>query len=236
MAPPLVVVTGASRGIGRATAAAFARDGARIVVAARSLGRLRECAGEIERAGSRAIAVEADVSRDEGARALAEAVAREGGALDVLVNNAGLFRVAPFLDTKIREEWDELLAANLTGTFLPTLRLAPALLRAPRPHLFNVLSVAALRGFPWNAGYAASKWGARGLTEVLRAEFGDRLRVTAVFPGATDTDLWEGAPFPHDRSKMLRPGAVAQAIVDAWRAEAPPAEIVLETPPGSVGA
>ena len=146
------------------------------------------------------------MSRDADAKKIADAVERLGGELEVLVNNAGIFRAAPFLDTKIREEWEEMIATNLTGTFLTTYRLMPALLRSKRPHLFNILSVAARAGFPWNAGYGASKWGARGLTETLRAELGDRLRVTAVYPGATDTDSWEGAPFPYDRAKMLRPG------------------------------
>lgn len=232
---PLVAVTGASRGIGRAVALAFARAGARVVMVARSRETLARTAKEVEAAGGSPVTVPADVSRDADASAIAAAVDGAGGVLDALVNNAGLFRSAPILESDLQRHWHDLLAANLTGTFLPTLRCLPALLRARRPHVLNVLSVAALRGFPGNAGYGASKWGARGLGECLRAELGDRLRVTSVYPGATDTDAWDGVAFPHDRSKMLRPEAVADAIVAAWRAEPAPEEVVLETPPGAVG-
>jgi 3-oxoacyl-[acyl-carrier protein] reductase len=233
--PPLVVVTGSSRGIGRATGLAFAREGCRVLLTARSREALDAVRREVEALGAEARTVSADLTRDAAASALAEAVEAWGGVLDVLVNNAGLFRAAPFTATDVEAHWRELLDVNLTGTFLTTLRLMPSLERAARPWIFNVLSTAARQGFPWNAGYAASKWGARGLTEVLRAEYPESPRLTAIYPGATDTDAWIGAPFPHDRRKMLRPEEVAAAIVGAWKGEAYVKEIVLDTPPGAVG-
>jgi NAD(P)-dependent dehydrogenase (short-subunit alcohol dehydrogenase family) len=232
---PTILVTGGGTGIGKATALAFAREGARVIVAGRRLELLQAAAREIEVAGGTARAVAADISREEGAARLGSAVDAFGGELDVLVNNAGLFRAAPFLESKVSDHWHSLLETNLTGMFLVTRELTPYLLRSPRGHLFNVLSVAALRGFSGNAGYCASKWGARGLTEALRAEYQEKLRITAMFPGATDTDAWNGAAFPHDRSKMLRPETVAAAMLAAWNATPAPTEIILETPPGSVG-
>lgn len=233
---PRLVVTGASRGIGRAIALEFARRGARIVICARRPAPLEEVSKEIQRAGGEAVPVVADVSTDHGARLLAIAVERNfEGELDVLINNAGHFRAVPMLETSLESDFHALLAANLTAVVLPTLRLLPSLLRSQRPHVLNILSVAALRGFPWNTGYGSAKWGARGFTEVLRAEFGDRMRVTGIFPGAVDTDAWVGAPFPHDRTKMLRPEQVAVAVAQAWEAESAPESVVLETPPGAVG-
>ncbi len=232
---PRVVVTGASRGIGRATAIEFGRSGAHVFLVARDAAALEKASADVRASGGTATPVVADVSRDEGARAIAAAVDREGGTLDLLVANAGLFRVAPLLETDLRAHWSDLLDVNLTGTFLPTLRLLPALLRAPGPHWIAVLSLAAKKGFPWNAGYCASKWGARGLAESLRAEMGDRLRVTTILPGATDTDAWNGIPFPHDRARMIAPETVARAIAGAWSATHAPEEVVLETPPGAVG-
>ncbi|MBI3820903.1 MAG: SDR family oxidoreductase [Planctomycetes bacterium] len=235
MNKPVVAVTGAGRGIGRAIALAFAREGAHVFAAARSGDQLYETAREIVSIGGSATVVICDITKETDADKLADCVDRAGRVLDVLVNNAGIFRAAPFLNTNIEKDWRDVLDTNLTGTFLPTLRLMPFLLKTPRSHIFNILSVAALRGFPWNAGYAAAKWGARGLTEVLRAEFNNQPRVTAVYPGATDTAAWDGAPFPHDRSKMIRPEAIAELIMNNWRSDAPEPEIIIETPPGAVG-
>jgi NAD(P)-dependent dehydrogenase (short-subunit alcohol dehydrogenase family) len=239
---PQVAVTGASRGIGRAIAVAFGREGAHVFLIARTETGLRETAAAVVAAGGSATVVACDVARGEDTARAAATIQKETsarhpkGRLDALVNNAGIFRVSPFLESDPEKHWRDLIDTNLSGTFLPTLRLMPLLLESPRPHLFNILSVAALQGFPWNAGYGAAKWGARGLTECLRAEFADRLRITAVYPGATDTAAWNGIPFPHRREHMLRPEAIATKIVAAWKAPTAPSEIHLATPPGAVGA
>lgn len=227
-----VIVTGGSRGIGRAICMAFAREGFHLVIHGRDTNALAAVAREAGAAGGSTVCVEGDIRQETTARNLARAA---GDRADILINNAGVFRAAPFLETDIQTQWRDLLDINLTGTFLATFHCMPLLLKSDRAHLINILSVAALNGFPWNAGYAASKFGARGLTESLRAEFGDRIRVTAICPGATDTAAWDDAPFPHDRSKMLTTEDVAAAVVDAWRAEVAPGLVVLETPPGAVG-
>ncbi|MFN0205136.1 MAG: SDR family oxidoreductase [Planctomycetota bacterium] len=232
---PFVIITGASQGIGRAISLAFAREGAHVLLTSRSRDRLESVAREVQQNGGAATVVAADVARPSGAQTILEAAAKIKNSVDVLVNNAGVFRVVPFLETDIDKDWNDVIATNLTGTFLPTLKLMPMLLGAPRPHLMNILSIAALRGYPQNAGYTASKWGVRGMTESLRAEFSDKLRITSVYPGATDTDIWNGIPFPYHREKMLTTAQIAEAVIGAWKAKVAPPEIILESPEGAVG-
>lgn len=229
-----VAVTGASRGIGRAIAIEFAKRGARIFLVARDFRKLTDTARDVEKHGGSAVTVACDITNERNVDAIPAAIENAGGRLDVLVNNAGIFRVKPFLETDVQREWRDVLDANLTGTFLVTLRTLPFLLNSQKPHLFNILSVAALQGFPGNAAYCASKWGARGLAESLRAEWGDRVNITNVYPGATDTDIWEGAPFPHDRSKMIRAETIASRVVHCYF-DSFESEIEIPTPPGAVG-
>lgn len=232
---PIVVVTGAGRGLGRFISLNFARAGAHVFLAARKEAELSSVAREIIQLGGSATIVPCDVGEEEDILHLKNQIERGGGKIDVLINNAGIFRSIPFLETNVDREWREIINVNLTGTFLVTFHLLPFLLKSERPHLFQMLSIAALHGYPWNAGYCASKWGARGMTEALRAEFGDRLRITNICPGATDTDIWNGSPFPNDRSKMLKPRVIADELYYAWHSASAPAELVFESPPGSVG-
>ncbi len=203
------VVTGASRGIGAATAESLRHAGARVAGLARSLTP-REEADRWD--------VPCDLT-DSGALedACAEIVER-WGAPDVVVNNAGLFLLRPFEDTD-GETFSEQLAANLQAPFNVARAFLPAMKLAGRGLLVTVGSVADHTGLPENAAYAASKYGLRGLHEALLAEYrGSGLRFSLVSPGPTDTDAWD--PVDPDnrpgflaRSDMLRPEDVAQAIL-----------------------
>ncbi len=212
---PTVVVTGASQGIGRAIAEAFAEEpDARIVLAARSKGKLEAVAETCRARGAEALVVPTDVTDAATVDRLAEAVLDRWGAPDVLVNNAGAFTYAP-IDQLTLEGFREQIEVNLTGTFAVTQAFLPAMRARGTGHLFFMASVASLQAYPGNAGYCAAKHGVRGLARVVREETKDEgLRVTTVIPGATRTPTWDGVALPDER--FMSPEDVACAVVDAY--------------------
>jgi len=212
-----VLVTGGGRGIGRATALRFARAGAKVVVAARSSPELDAAVEEINAAGGEGMAAQMNV-RDWGSveAAVYRAVNFHGGSLDVVVNCAGCFDVVPF-DKMSQDVWARMIETNLTGPFSVALEALDALEEGESPHLFNVASVAAKEAFGGNTAYCASKWGLRGFSEALRIDLAAKgIRVTTVYPGPTDTTIFDKVDGEWDRSKMLSPEAVADAIHAAY--------------------
>lgn len=223
-----VLLTGASRGIGRATAAALAAEGADLVLVARGAQALEAVAREV---GAHSVA--GDVSDDRFVSdCIAHVRARWGDVPDVLINNAGVFALALFGETPV-EAFDRHLAVNLRGPFLLIRACLPGMLRRGSGHIVNVGSVAARRGPPGNAAYSASKFGLRGLHEVLAAEIaGTGVRCTWIEPSAVDTRVWDALDPPRGialprREEMLRAEEVAQAIVHALTGPAGMVEIRL---------
>lgn len=185
----VAIVTGATRGIGRATARVFAREGAAVTVVGRTESEGREVVDEIEIAGGRAIFVHADVARsDEVARMIAATVDAFGG-VDCLVNNAGIEIGKPLLETS-EAEFDQLMAVNLKGHFLCAVAVVPEMLRHGRGAIVNTSSVLALASMRDGGVYSASKAGIIGLTRSMALEW-TRLgiRVNCVLPGSTETDM-----------------------------------------------
>ena len=208
----VVVVTGASRGIGLAIARALGREDARLVLVARNRSRLRIAARKV---GGGALAIEADVTRPADVRRLFRTVRRKHGRLDVLVNNAGVFTYKPFARTTLKD-WRANIESNLTSIFLNVQAALPLFKKSDAPHLVNILSVSSLQAFANCSAYCAAKFGAMGLTRVLRRELrSHRIRVTAVLPGSTDTRMVKAFDFPLDRAKLLKPGDVAEAVLGA---------------------
>jgi NAD(P)-dependent dehydrogenase (short-subunit alcohol dehydrogenase family) len=203
----VALVTGASRGIGAATADALTQAGARVVRVSRRLG---PADGYID--------LQTDLADADQASALAERVQRTAGVPDIVVSNAGGFLLAPLEQTPV-DRFDDLLAINLRAAFVLARALLPLQRSAGRGCYITVGSVADHVGFPENAAYAASKYGVRGLHETLAAEFrGSGVRLTLISPGPTDTDVWASYDPDHRkgfpaRARMLRPADVADAVL-----------------------
>lgn len=207
LAGRVALVTGASRGIGAATAEALRAAGARVVRVARALPP-----------GDGFLDLAADLTDPAQVDALAERVRRDVGPPDLVVSNAGGFLLRPLEQTTMAD-FDAQVAINLRAAFAVARAFLPMLRDAGRGTFITVGSVADHVGFPENAAYAASKYGLRGLHETLLAEFrGTGVRLTLISPGPTDTDIW--APFDPDRrpgfprrAEMLRPADVADAVL-----------------------
>jgi NAD(P)-dependent dehydrogenase (short-subunit alcohol dehydrogenase family) len=187
----VAIVTGASVGIGYATAMLFASEGAAVVVAARRQQALTELVDAIDQIGGRAIAVAGDVKDDGFARALVDTAENQFGGLDIAFNNVGTMgKLGSILEMPL-EEWNDVVATNLTSAFLAAKYQLPAMrARGKGSLIFTATFVGYTVGMPGMAAYAASKAGLIGLTQVLAAEFGEQgIRVNALLPGGTDTPM-----------------------------------------------
>lgn len=188
----VAIVTGASSGIGRATAKLFANEGADVVVAARSAGSLNELVAEIVADGGRATACVGNVRDEDFAKAMVEAARDTYGGLDIAFNNAGaLGQMAPTPEVT-RDGWNEAIETNLTASFLCAKYQIPAMVeRGGGSMIFTSSFVGHTASFPGAAAYAASKAGLIGLMQTLAVEFGAQgVRVNALLPGATDTLMY----------------------------------------------
>ena len=206
----VIVIIGASRGIGRATALAFAAPGTHLVLAARDGAALEALADEARAAGADASAVPCDVTAEPHVRRLIETAAGITGRIDILINSAGGAVVAPFEQLALGD-WERTLRVGLTGVFLACKHAA-----AHMPDgglIVNVASVAARQVFPGWSAYIAAKHGLLGFSGAIREELRGRgVRVTVVLPAATDTALWDDLPGEWNRANMLQPTDVARAI------------------------
>ena len=209
LAGQVAVVTGASRGIGAATAVVLASAGARVVRIARSLPAVR---------GGVFHDVPCDLTDAAAWHAAATRLLAELGPPHIVVSNAGAFIMKPLHDTT-QDDFDAQVHINLRAPFAVARALLPAMRAAGRGTFVHIGSVADHSAFPDNAAYAASKFGLRGLHEVLAAEFrGSGVRLCLVSPGPTDTGVWDPIdpdrqPHLPDRASMLRPGDVAEAVL-----------------------
>ena len=181
----VALVTGSSRGIGRAVAEAFAADGARVVVNARSQAAAEQVAEEL---GRGAIGIGADLSRPEGCEALIAAAIEKAGRLEILVNNAGMPMVRDSIALSL-EDWQRTLDLNLTAPFLCAQLAARHMLEAKRGVIINVGSITSFAAFPRRLAYATTKAGLVMMTRVMAIEWAPDVRVNAIAPGFIETDL-----------------------------------------------
>ncbi|WLE62343.1 SDR family oxidoreductase [Burkholderia plantarii] len=218
----VIAITGASSGIGRATARLLARHGHAVVLGARREAALADLGAELDDAGGRASYCVTDVTRRADLEALvAHAVARFG-RLDVMVNNAGIGPISRFDALRVAD-WDAMIDVNLRGTLYGIAAALPVFARQGSGHVINVISTAGLKILPTMGVYAATKNAVRTATEVLRQEAGPNLRVTEVSPGAIDTDFGESMTDREAKAAVERrlkaiaisPDAIARGILFA---------------------
>ncbi|HEY3232095.1 MAG TPA: SDR family NAD(P)-dependent oxidoreductase [Roseiflexaceae bacterium] len=226
----VIVIVGASRGIGRATALALAGAGRHLALAARDGAALEAVAAEVRARGAEATVVPCDVTAEPHVRRLIETAASVTGQIDLLVNSAGGAVITPF-EALTLADWETTLRVGLTGAFLAC-KHAVGHMRAGAL-IVNVASVAARQAFPNWAAYSAAKHGLLGFSNAIREELRPRgVRVTVVLPAATDTALWDAIPGEWNRANMLHPNDVARAI--AQLAAQPPYVTVEELVIGHV--
>lgn len=221
IAGKVVVITGASSGLGEATARQLSSLGAHLVLGARRQDRLEALAADIRGAGGKAEIVVTDVTRKQDVVALVQAALTNFGRLDVMINNAGLMAVAPLAELKV-DEWDSMLDINVKGVLYGIAAALPVFQKQDSGHFINIASVAGLKVFGNATVYSATKFAVRAISEGLRAEVGGKIRSTVISPGAVESELKHGSSHAESASavrdfyEMAIPSdAVARAIAYA---------------------
>lgn len=218
----IVLITGSSRGIGRATAIAFGKEGARVVV---NYLKDRVSADgtveEIEKVGGKALAIQADVSVEANVKRMIDEVVERFGSIDILVNNAGIVFDVPIMEKTV-EQWERTLAVNLLGVFLCTKYVVPHMRGRTGASIVNISSTNCINTpDPTSADYDASKAGVISLTKNFAQELAPEIRVNSVAPGWIDTDINKDLPEDYIKEEIDktalgrwgRPGEIAQAIL-----------------------
>lgn len=218
----VVLITGAGRGIGRATATHLASRGATVVIGARREAEIASVAREIEASGGRAAFKPTDVTKREDLQALVDLACEQFGRLDVMVNNAGIGPISRFDALRV-DDWNSMIEVNIKGVLYGIAAALPVFERQNSGHIVNVLSTAGIKIVPAMGVYAATKNAMRTATEALRQESGPHLRVTEVSPGFVDTDFADtigdakvrAVIEKRKREFAIGPDAIARAIAFA---------------------
>lgn len=221
------LITGASSGIGKATALAFAEAGIDLALVSRSLDQLEAVATAARAKGVKAKAYPLDLAAVEQVKPGIEAIAADFGPIDILVNSAGMGRVGELGATAL-SDWQQILNLNLTSVLQCIQAVLPGMRDRQQGTIINISSIAASQAFPGWGAYSVSKAGLVTLSKVLATEErAHGIRVVVISPGATNTSIWEAETMPaFDRSRMLAPEVVAQSILHA--ALLPPQAVIEE--------
>ncbi len=206
----VALVTGGSRGIGRAIALRLASLGAEVAVCGRDRAALQATEEMLRAAGARAFSLVADVTRALDVERLADQTQSALGGVSILVNNAGIGLFGP-VHERTEEDWDRVLDTNLKGAFLVSRALVPAMIRRKNGQIINIASLAGKNAFAGGGIYCASKWGLLGLSKCMAEDLRDHgIRVAIICPGSVATEF--SGRGPKDASKALRPEDVAHAV------------------------
>jgi NADP-dependent 3-hydroxy acid dehydrogenase YdfG len=197
----VVVITGASSGLGEATARHLAARGASVVLGARRADQLEKIAADIRAAGGKAEVLASDVTSREQVQALIDTAVRVFGRVDVLINNAGLMSIAPLDEVKV-DEWDRMIDINVKGVLYGIAAALPQFRKQNSGHFINIASVAGVKVFsPGGTVYSGTKFAVRAISEGLRHEVGGSIRTTTIEPGAVDSELKHGSS--HEQSSQF---------------------------------
>ncbi|QLK07296.1 3-oxoacyl-[acyl-carrier protein] reductase [Priestia megaterium] len=218
----VVIITGASSGIGEATAKELASKGAQLVLAARRENRLKKLQEEIQKNGGQAIYKVTDVASHEQMEELAEYTLTEFGKIDVMVNNAGVMPLSPVYQKKINE-WDSMIDINIKGVLYGIAAVLPSMRERKEGHIINVSSIAGHLVFHASAVYSGTKFAVRAITEGLRKEEApNNIRTTIISPGTISTELLESISDEELKSEIvevskigIEPASIARAIAFA---------------------
>ncbi len=209
----VAVVTGASRGIGRAISVALGAEGATVVVSARSQSGLESAAEAVRQAGGQAVIVPVELMQEDSVKGLVRAVTEKCGRLDILVNNAGITHSGPLESTRT-EDLDRCWAINARAPFILCREALPLLRKAPRGTIVNIASVVGVKGYPRQSAYTASKHALRGMSMSLAEELrGSNVRVHVVCPGGVDTELVTNVRPDINKDALIGPAEIAELVV-----------------------
>jgi short-subunit dehydrogenase len=213
LSKPKALITGASSGIGKATALEFAKAGIDVALVSRSYDKLTSVASAAEATGIKAKAYELDLAQVGQVSEQIQLIASDFGGIDILVNNAGIGYIGNLSETPLAD-WLSVININLTSVFQCIVGILPTMRSRANGTIINVASIAGKQPFPGWGAYGVSKAGLIALSKTLAAEERDRgIRVTAICPGAVDTELWDDLNSDFDRKAMLTPQIVAQSIL-----------------------
>jgi 3-oxoacyl-[acyl-carrier protein] reductase len=209
----IAIVTGASKGIGKAIALALARQGAALAISARSKDELERTAAEIRQNGVKCLAFAGDMSKEDDIKRFVQSSIREYGSVHILINNAGMGYFKPVYELSTAE-WDEMFNLNVRGLYITTRECLPHLRQSGESVIVNVASLAGKNFFVNGAGYAASKHAVLGFSRCLMLEERNNgIRVLAICPGSVDTSFSSRDDSDPKRQKILRPEDVADSIL-----------------------
>jgi len=234
---PIIIITGATAGIGKALSFAFAKENCHLGLCARTLSDLEELEKAIreERADIDIHIQTVDVSDKSAITAFAEAIQKKWGRVDVLINNAGIFLPGSLLEEP-DGHFEQTMETNMYSAYHMTRAFYPLLQKeGEKKHIFNMCSIASITAYPNGGTYAISKWAMLGFNNCLRSELKDSpIRVTALLPGATWSRSWEGAELPENR--LMKAEDIAQMVLAAWKlpANATVEEIVIRPQKGDL--